>query len=85
MTARCAAAREAPRNESQPEEIFMTRNVGSVDRAIRIVAGLALLSLVFVGPKSLWGLVGLVPLGTALMGWCPAYTLLGLRTCKVAN
>jgi hypothetical protein len=59
----------------------MNRNVGSIDRAIRVVAGLALLSLTVVGPKTAWGLVGLVPLVTALAGWCPAYTLLGIRTC----
>ena len=56
------------------------RNVGSVDRALRIVLGLALLALVVVGPKTLWGLVGLVPLLTGAVGSCPAYTLLGLKT-----
>ena len=60
----------------------MNRNVGSLDRTIRIIAGLALLSLTVIGPRSLWGLVGIVPLVTALVGWCPAYTLLGVRTCK---
>lgn len=59
------------------------RNEGSVDRTIRVVAGLGLLSLVFVGPQSLWGLVGLVPLATGLMGSCPAYSLLGINTCPV--
>jgi hypothetical protein len=59
----------------------MTANVGGIDRILRIVVGLALLSLVFVGPQTLWGLVGLVPLGTALIGYCPAYTILGLNTC----
>lgn len=61
----------------------MTVNEGTVDRAIRIIVGLGLLSLVVVGPKTLWGLVGLVPLATGLIGWCPAYTLFGVRTCKV--
>lgn len=55
-------------------------NVGTIDRALRIAVGLALLALVFVGPKTLWGLIGLVPLGTALIGFCPAYRLLGMRT-----
>ena len=59
----------------------MTRNEANWDRAIRVVAGLALLSLVFVGPKTLWGLVGLVPLATGLVGWCPAYTIFGINTC----
>lgn len=60
----------------------MNKNVGSVDRGLRVVAGLLLLSLTVIGPKSLWGLVGIVPLFTALVGWCPAYTLFGIRTCK---
>lgn len=56
-------------------------NVGGIDRIARIVIGLVLLSLVFIGPQSLWGLVGLVPLLTGLMGTCPLYTLIGLNTC----
>jgi hypothetical protein len=60
----------------------MNRNVGGVDRAVRIVAGLGLLSLVFVGPQSLWGLLGLIPLATAAVGWCPLYTMLGFSTCR---
>jgi len=56
-------------------------NVGNIDRAIRIVVGLALLALVFVGPQTLWGLIGLVPLATGLMRTCPAYSLLGMNTC----
>lgn len=60
----------------------MTRNVGSVDRVVRFVAGLAILSLVFVGPRTLWGLVGLVPLLTAVMGWCPPYAIFGINTCR---
>ena len=59
------------------------RNEHTVDRAIRIVLGLALLALVFVGPKTLWGLVGVVPLATGLIGSCPAYTLFGLSTCPL--
>jgi hypothetical protein len=62
----------------------MTNNVGTLDRAVRILAGLALLSLVFVGPKTLWGLIGLVPLATGLMSWCPAYSLLGIKTRRAA-
>jgi len=58
----------------------MSRNVGSLDRALRIVVGLGLLALVFVGPKTLWGLIGLVPLGTALIGFCPLYKVLGICT-----
>ena len=63
----------------------MPQNEGSIDRILRIVVGLALISLVFVGPQTLWGLVGIVPLATGLIGWCPLYTLLGIRTCPVKH
>ncbi len=56
------------------------RNVGTVDRIVRVVVGIAILSLVFVGPRTAWGWLGLVPLVTATIGWCPAYSLLGVRT-----
>lgn len=57
-------------------------NEGMLDRTVRVVLGLAILSLVFVGPKSLWGLVGLVPLATGAIGFCPLYRLLGINTAK---
>lgn len=60
----------------------MVANVGFVDRAFRIVIGLALLSLVFWGPKTLWGLVGIVPLATGLARFCPAYLVTGVSTCS---
>lgn len=59
----------------------MKANVGNIDRTLRIVLGLVLLSLVVVGPKTLWGLLGLVPLATGLMRFCPVYPLLGISTC----
>jgi len=59
----------------------MKINEGSIDRIIRIVVGLVLISLVFIGPQSPWGWIGLVPLATGLMGWCPVYTLFGMNTC----
>lgn len=59
----------------------MTQNVGGIDRILRIIVGLVLISLVFVGPMTPWGWLGLIPLGTALLGWCPPYALLGLSTC----
>jgi len=59
----------------------MVQNIGTVDRVIRVIVGVAVLSLIFVGPKTMWGLVGLVPLGTALIGWCPPYALLGINSC----
>ncbi len=61
----------------------MTRNEGTVDRVVRVVAGLALLSLVFVGPKTWLGLIGLVPLLTGLVGYCPLYRMLGIHTGPV--
>ncbi len=60
----------------------MPTNEGALDRIIRVVAGLALISLVFIGPQTLWGWLGLVPLLTGLFGFCPAYALLGLNTCR---
>jgi hypothetical protein len=57
-------------------------NEHPVERVVRVVLGLGVLSLVFVGPHSLWGLVGAVPLLTGLLGSCPAYTLFGISTCK---
>jgi hypothetical protein len=59
----------------------MTQNVGKIDRLVRITIGLAVLSLIFVGPQTWWGLLGLIPLGTAAMGWCPPYAMLGINTC----
>lgn len=59
----------------------MTHNVGTLDRTLRIVLGLGLLSLVFIGPKTLWGLLGLVPLLTGLVRFCPAYGIVGINSC----
>lgn len=59
------------------------KNEGTMDRAARVVLGLALLSLVVVGPQTLWGLVGLVPLLTGLVGFCPLYRIFGFSTCPV--
>lgn len=63
----------------------MGRNIGTVDRVLRIVAGIVLIALVFVGPQTPWGWIGLVPLLTALIGWCPAYRLVGLSTCPAGK
>lgn len=63
----------------------MKANVGSIDRALRIVAGLVLISLVFVGPQTPWGWLGLVPLLTALSGFCPLYTILGINSCPMKD
>lgn len=63
----------------------MKMNVGSIDRLVRAVIGLGLITLVFVGPRTPWGWIGLVLLGTAFVGWCPLYRLIGLSTCRVAR
>lgn len=61
----------------------MTRNEGTLDRVLRVILGLVLLSLVFIGPQTLWGLIGIVPLATGLLGTCPIYSVLGISTCPV--
>ena len=61
---------------------ILPTNVHNIERLVRVVAGLAILSLVVIGPKSLWGLLGAVPLVTGLIGSCPLYTLLGISTCR---
>jgi hypothetical protein len=59
----------------------MTRNVGGIDRILRIVGGIALIALAATDTIGPWGYVGALPLLTGLIGWCPAYLPLGLRTC----
>ena len=59
------------------------KNEGTVDRVLRVIGGAALISLVFVGPETPWGWVGVVPLVTGLIGNCPVYSLLGISTCPV--
>ncbi len=61
----------------------MKTNMGTADRVVRVVVGLALLTLVFLveGATRWWGLVGLVPLATSLSGYCPLYALIGFDTC----
>jgi hypothetical protein len=65
----------------------MTVNVGSLDRILRIVAGLALLAFALFSSSSYaWvGFIGVVPLATALLRWCPAYTLIGVNTCALGD
>ena len=58
----------------------MTVNIGNLDRLLRVVVGVGLLALAFVGPQTPWGFLGVIPLGTALIGFCPAYRLLGICT-----
>lgn len=63
----------------------MKANVGGIDRVLRIVLGLALIALTLTGAIGAWGWIGLVPLATAAMGFCPLYTVLGFSTCPVRN
>ena len=60
----------------------MTSNVGGIDRLVRIVLGAVLIALAVSGQVGVWGWLGLVPLATGLLGWCPPYSLLGINTCK---
>ena len=64
---------------------FFAVNEGPADRVLRVLIGVALLSLVFVGPKTMWGLVGFLPLVTGLAGTCPLYSLLGINTCSIST
>jgi hypothetical protein len=66
-------------------EFLMTKNIGNIERIIRIVSGLVLIALAATNTVGVWGWVGLVPLATGLMGWCPPYSLLGINTCKNKN
>ncbi|MCC4265911.1 DUF2892 domain-containing protein [Oceanimonas baumannii] len=58
----------------------MEKNVGSVDKIIRIVVGLALIAMVFVGPQTPWGWIGVIPLITAFVNFCPLYKVLGIKS-----
>jgi hypothetical protein len=63
----------------------MKYNIGNIERIVRVLVGLGILSLAFVGPASPWGYVGLVPIVTGLAGWCPLFSLLHTSTCGKAG
>lgn len=63
----------------------MKTNEGTIDRGLRILVGLGMLSLIFIGPETLWGLMGLVPLLTGLLGFCPLYRIFGFNTCPLSS
>ena len=63
----------------------MNKNIGGIERIIRILVGLVLIALAATSTVGWWGWLGLVPLATGLMGWCPPYSLLGINTCKNRN
>ena len=64
---------------------ILLRNEGTIDRVLRIFLGVSLLSLVFVGPQTPWGWIGVIPLIIGLIGSCPLYTILGLNTCPLTG
>ena len=64
---------------------IMKQNIHNVERVVRVIVGLAIISLVFIGPQSVWGWLGLIPLATGIIGWCPPYALFGFSTCKKAE
>lgn len=61
----------------------MKSNVGGIDRILRIVAGLVLIALAATGTVGVWGWIGIVPLATGLLGWCPPYAIFGFSTCAM--
>ncbi len=61
----------------------MTTNEGTVDRILRVVAGLILIARAATGTVGLWGYIGVVPLLTGALGWCPLYSVLGINTCPM--
>lgn len=63
----------------------MKANVGGIDRILRLVVGIALIVLAAMGTIGVWGYIGVVPLLTAVLGFCPAYTLLGFNTCPMKS
>ena len=69
-----------PKAGEKLKRIVMIQNIGSIDRALRVIVGLAVLSLVFIleGNARWFGLIGAVPVFTALVGWCPIYSVLGI-------
>jgi len=59
----------------------MTANIHPIERVVRVVAGIGITSLAFWGPANNWFLLGLVPIATGLVGWCPPYAMFGISTC----
>lgn len=63
----------------------MKTNIHKIERIARVVIGLGISSLAFWGPANLWFLLGLIPVATGFLGWCPPYALLGINTCKIGQ
>lgn len=64
---------------------LLPRNEHPIERGLRVVLGLGILSLTVVGPQTMWGLIGIVPILTGALGSCPVYTLFGISTCSTKN
>jgi hypothetical protein len=60
----------------------MKPNIGSVERVVRVVVGIGVVSLAFIGPRTSWAYLGLLPLVSGIVGWCPPYALLGISTVR---
>ncbi len=81
---------DSQRNEPNDREETIMKpscapNVGKTDRVIRVLLGIGLLSLTFIGPKTWWGLIGIIPLATGFVGMCPMYRLLGVDSCSIGR
>jgi Protein of unknown function (DUF2892) len=63
----------------------MKKNIGNVERIVRVVLGIVVVSLAFVGPRSSWAFLGIIPIVTGLIGYCPPYALLGIDTTNPAH
>jgi len=63
----------------------MKKNIQPVERVVRVGGGLLLVSLAFWGPANYWFLLGLIPVATGIVGWCPPYAILGISTCKTSE
>jgi fatty acid desaturase len=61
---------------------FISKNEGPLDRAARVIVGVLLLALAATGTLGAWAWIGVVPLATGLLGWCPLYTVLRINTCR---
>jgi hypothetical protein len=63
----------------------MVKNIHNIERVVRVLGGAVLVSLAFWGPANPWFFLGLVPMLTGLVGWCPPYAMLGINTCKLGK
>lgn len=63
----------------------MKKNIHPIERVLRVIVGLVLIAMAFVGPANLWFLIGIVPVFTGLSGWCPPYQLMGISTCNIGK